>query len=172
MPTVYTEDIRIPANTLQFSGAKNRPLELYSSWVGKKRQGIQTGNKNPVHGCKLCTPCTPCRIQDYVAFGIMSHSGLCCLVLCRWALCCIRGYVIRHNVAFGLMSLGIVSFGVMSFGVLSDITFSLFIFHQSICFIFCTVSMFLNICLWITIFSSSNKCTGQPKNCSLLYVDS
>ena len=45
----------------------------------------------------------------YVAFGIWSHS-----VLCR-----IRGYVVRHNVAFGLMSFGIVSFGLMLFGLMS-----------------------------------------------------
>ena len=41
----------------------------------------------------------------YVAFGIMSHSGLCRSALCRLALCCIRGYVVWHNVAFGIMLL-------------------------------------------------------------------
>ena len=40
-----------------------------------------------------------CRIQDYVAIGIKSHSWLCCL-----GLCCIRDYGVRHNVAFGIMS--------------------------------------------------------------------
>ena len=50
-----------------------------------------------------------CRIGDYVAFGIVSHSRLCCSALCRSALCpsglcSIRGYVVRHNVAFGIMS--------------------------------------------------------------------
>ena len=39
----------------------------------------------------------------------MSHSGLCR----------IRGNVVRHYVAFGLMSFGIVLFGLMSFGVMS-----------------------------------------------------
>ena len=34
--------------------------------------------------------------------GIMSHSGLCRLALCRSALFRIRGYVVRHNVAFGI----------------------------------------------------------------------
>ena len=38
---------------------------MYSTWNGKKRYGIQTviltaidREKNPVHGRKLCTPCT------------------------------------------------------------------------------------------------------------------
>ena len=34
----------------------------------------------------------------------MSHSGLCCSVLCHSGLCCIRGYVVQHNFAFGIMS--------------------------------------------------------------------
>ena len=51
----------------------------------------------------------------------MLHLGLC-----RSALCCIQGYVVRHNVTFSIMShsdlhmsFGIVSFGVMSFGKMS-----------------------------------------------------
>ena len=42
--------------------------------------------------------------SDFVAFGIMSHSGLCGLALCRSGLCRIRGYVVQHNVAFGITS--------------------------------------------------------------------
>ena len=45
-----------------------------------------------------------CHTQNLVAFGIMSHSGLCRSALCRSGLCRIRGYVVWHNVAFGIMS--------------------------------------------------------------------
>ena len=45
-----------------------------------------------------------CHIWNFVAFGIMSHLGLCRSVLCRLAFCRIRGYVVRHNVVFGIMS--------------------------------------------------------------------
>ena len=38
-------------------------------------------------------------MSHYVAFGIMSHSGLC---------------HIRYYVAFGVMLFGIMSFGIMS----------------------------------------------------------
>ena len=44
----------------------------------------------------------------------MSLSGLC-----RSALCHIWGYVVQHNVAFGLMSFGYVSFGALSLGLMS-----------------------------------------------------
>ena len=64
------------------------------------------------------------HFRHYVAFGMMSHSGLCRSALCRSALCrsalCrIRGYVVWHNVAFGPMSFGYVLFGVMSLGLMS-----------------------------------------------------
>ena len=45
-----------------------------------------------------------CHTQNLVAFGIMSHSGLCRSALCSSGLCRIRGYVVWHNVAFGIMS--------------------------------------------------------------------
>ena len=41
-----------------------------------------------------------CCIRKFVAFGIMSHSGLCRSV---------SQYVIQHFVAFGVMSFGIMS---------------------------------------------------------------
>ena len=60
-----------------------------------------------------------CFIWDYVAFGIMSQSGLCHSGLCNLGLGRIRDYVI-----FGIQSFGIVSFVLMllrfmSFGILS-----------------------------------------------------
>ena len=53
---------------------------------------------NPIHThtCRCPVPPPP-PIRDYVAFGIMSHSGLC-----RSALCRIWGYVVRHNIAFSI----------------------------------------------------------------------
>ena len=30
---------------------------MYSTWIGKKRSGNMTGNKNSVHDRKLCSPC-------------------------------------------------------------------------------------------------------------------
>ena len=63
------------------------------------------GNDNgpPVlgNGPQLLGIMSQLTIRHYVAFGIMSHLGLC-----RLALCPIRGYVVWHNVAFGLMSFG------------------------------------------------------------------
>ena len=39
-----------------------------------------------------------CRIRDYVAFGLC-HLALCCSALCR-----IQTYVVRHNVAYNIMT--------------------------------------------------------------------
>ena len=58
--------IRITANMLQYSSAQKRPPDMGGPFAGKKRHSIYTeiyirlltGNKNPVHGCKLCCPCT------------------------------------------------------------------------------------------------------------------
>ena len=44
-----------------------------------------------------------CRIQNYGTVSIMVHLWLCRLVLCHLALCRIQGYVVRHNVAYGIM---------------------------------------------------------------------
>ena len=39
-----------------------------------------------------------CKIQE------LKHLGLCRSVVCHLGLCRIRGYVVWHNIAFGMMS--------------------------------------------------------------------
>ena len=41
-----------------------------------------------------------CCVRDYVAFGIMSHSGLCHLVMSHLTLCRIQTYVVRDCVVW------------------------------------------------------------------------
>ena len=48
-------------------------------------------------------------MAQFGPLGLCHDSGLCR----------IRGYVVRHNVAFGLMTFSYMSFGVLSFGQMS-----------------------------------------------------
>ena len=75
---------------------------MLDNWLHGLGNGPNVLENGP-HVLGIMSHSALCRIRDYVTFGIMSHLGLCCSVLCRSGLCRIRGYVIQYNVAFSIM---------------------------------------------------------------------